>query len=52
MALVILLHHLPPLLSSDTMSTSPAKTIVGFNVLANKILMAALESTCAAARNN
>ncbi len=27
----------PPPLSSDTMSTSPAKTVVGFDVVANKI---------------
>jgi hypothetical protein len=50
--LVILLHHLPPSLSSDTMSTSPAKTVVGFDVLANKILTAALALPCAAACNN
>jgi hypothetical protein len=42
----------PPPLTSDTMSTSPAKTVVGFDVLANKILTAALALTCAAARNN
>jgi hypothetical protein len=33
---MILLYHLTPLLSSDTMSTSPAKLVVGFDVLAKK----------------
>jgi hypothetical protein len=31
------------------MSTSPAKTVIGFDVLADKILTAALALTCAAA---
>ncbi len=34
---IILSYHLPPPLSLDTMSTSPAKAAVGFDVLANKI---------------
>jgi hypothetical protein len=34
------------------MSTSTAKMVVGFDVLADKILMAALALTCAAACKN
>jgi hypothetical protein len=34
---IILSYHPPPPFSLDTMSTSPAKTVVGFDVLANKI---------------
>ncbi len=33
---MILLYHLTHPLSSDTMSTSPAKMVIGFNVLAKK----------------
>jgi hypothetical protein len=32
---IILLHQLLPPLSSDTMATSPAKMVVGFDVLAD-----------------